>query len=274
MVRFPFSVATYRLPILFIVALSTLLVSSPAQAFDPHLRFPWPASTNHFISGDSVTGGNGYWCHDHQGADYYALDFALSEGSEVDSTQGGLISTINFDGAGYGWYVDVDHGSGFVSRYAHLLSGSIVVSVNQIVSQNQKLALSGHTGGNGTYGPHLHFRVVLNGAAYMPEPISTSGSPAVPVTGFGNYGICTGVSSPSWGSAVPISSVLKNASFETYPVFTEEGGPWQRTSGTNWARYSGSAHDGTYYLEMNTGSAGGGAAMWQRFAANDSDWSN
>ena len=70
----------------------------------------------------------------------------------------------------WGNYVLIDHGGGYISRYAHLDSFS--VSLGQTVSQGQQVGMIGSTG-NST-GPHLHIEIYApvgaNGASVVVDP--------------------------------------------------------------------------------------------------------
>ncbi len=65
----------------------------------------------------------------------------------------------------YGYYVDLDHGGGYSSRYGHCRNWP-VVSVGQQVKQGQVLCYAGSTGYS--TGPHLHFEIHLNGVTLNP----------------------------------------------------------------------------------------------------------
>ncbi len=162
----------------------SFFLPSEVHAYDPHLRLPWPATASYGIT----TGNAGYNCDLHKGADYYAIDFNLPLDREVDATQGGTVIEIGFQDFGFGRFIRIEHGNGFISRYAHLRD-VVEVTLNQRVTQGQRLGLSGNTGKRPDtgepVGPHLHLAAYLGGQAYMPEPMSTSGP--VPVTGFGNW---------------------------------------------------------------------------------------
>ena len=93
------------------------------------------------------------WGRDHQG-----VDIAASSGTPVVASEDGTIEWVGNQG-GYGICVDISHGSGVVTRYAHLSSTS--VQSGQRVARGQCIGRVGSTG-NST-GPHLHFEVIING---------------------------------------------------------------------------------------------------------------
>ena len=64
----------------------------------------------------------------------------------------------------YGIYVEIDHGNGFVTIYAHM--SQVLVSDGQLVRQGQLLGLMGETGR--ATGPHLHFEIRYNGVPQNP----------------------------------------------------------------------------------------------------------
>lgn len=65
---------------------------------------------------------------------------------------------------GYGYTVDIDHGNGIVTRYAH--HASLYVSSGQYVDAGQALGICGTTGYS--TGTHLHFEVIVNGVKKNP----------------------------------------------------------------------------------------------------------
>ncbi|MDD3652669.1 MAG: peptidoglycan DD-metalloendopeptidase family protein [Desulfotomaculaceae bacterium] len=94
----------------------------------------------------------------HQG-----IDLSAVYGSPVTSSAAGRIAFAGWEG-GYGKMVEVSHGGGFVTRYAHL--SSISVSTGQQVDRGQLIGLVGATGH--ATGPHLHFEVLINGRQHNP----------------------------------------------------------------------------------------------------------
>jgi len=91
------------------------------------------------------------------------VDIAGPAGSEVVAVAAGVV-TWSGDRTGYGSLVEVSHGNGFVTRYAH--NSRTLVNVGQMVSRGQAVALVGSTGRS--TGPHVHFEVLRNGRQVNP----------------------------------------------------------------------------------------------------------
>ncbi len=98
-----------------------------------------------------------------QPAFHSGQDFAGAFLAPVEATAPG---TVSFTGvrSGYGNTVEIDHGRGFKTRYAHL--ESIFVAVGQQVALGQKLGAMGSTGRS--TGTHLHYEVWVDGRAQNP----------------------------------------------------------------------------------------------------------
>lgn len=92
------------------------------------------------------------------------LDFPGATFTPIYSTAPGVISYTGVR-SGYGNTVEVDHGGGFKTRYAHLAGYN--VSVGQRVTVGQRIASMGSTGRS--TGPHLHYEVWVNGRAQNPN---------------------------------------------------------------------------------------------------------
>jgi hypothetical protein len=96
-----------------------------------------------------------------------SIDFNRTDdvNDPVVAAAGGTISRVANEGAtSYGRWIEINHGSGYRTRYAHL--NSQVVSVGQVVAKGQKIGTVGSTGGSS--GPHLHYEQRLNGVAQKP----------------------------------------------------------------------------------------------------------
>jgi murein DD-endopeptidase MepM/ murein hydrolase activator NlpD len=91
------------------------------------------------------------------------VDFAGTAGAEVVAVASGVV-TFTGERAGYGKIVEVSHGAGLVTRYAH--NQRNVVEVGQTVTRGDTLALMGSTGRS--TGPHVHFEVIKNGRQVDP----------------------------------------------------------------------------------------------------------
>jgi murein DD-endopeptidase MepM/ murein hydrolase activator NlpD len=91
------------------------------------------------------------------------LDFAGPAGSKVVSVASGVV-TYSKDRFGYGKTVEINHGNGYVTRYAH--NQRVLVSVGDTIQKGQPIALIGSTGRS--TGPHLHFEVLKQGRAVDP----------------------------------------------------------------------------------------------------------
>ena len=92
------------------------------------------------------------------------VDLAGKDGSDIISVAGGVVSYAG-ERYGYGNLVEVDHGDGLITRYAHCKT--IKVNVGDVIQKGQVLALMGSTGRS--TGPHVHFEVIRNGKSENPE---------------------------------------------------------------------------------------------------------
>ncbi|HUD94465.1 peptidoglycan DD-metalloendopeptidase family protein [Sphingobium sp.] len=92
------------------------------------------------------------------------LDFPGRRGQTINAAADGKVSFIG-QRQGYGNVVEIEHGNGIMTRYAHL--SGFAAHVGEKVSRGEKIALMGSTGRS--TGPHLHFEVRLNGQAVNPR---------------------------------------------------------------------------------------------------------
>jgi murein DD-endopeptidase MepM/ murein hydrolase activator NlpD len=90
-------------------------------------------------------------------------DFAGAYGTAIHVTAPGVVSFTGVR-SGYGNTIEVDHGHGFKTRYAHL--SAISIQVGQHVAVGQRIGAMGSTGRS--TGTHLHYEVWVNGRAQNP----------------------------------------------------------------------------------------------------------
>lgn len=98
------------------------------------------------------------------------IDFRVSTGTEIRSTGAGTVTVAGRNG-GYGNMVEIDHGDGLTTRYAHL--SKVLVRVGERVEASDVVGLSGTTGRS--TGPHLHYEVRRGGKAVDPMRFLTAG---------------------------------------------------------------------------------------------------
>jgi murein DD-endopeptidase MepM/ murein hydrolase activator NlpD len=92
------------------------------------------------------------------------VDFAGKKGSDVVSVASGIV-TLAKSKQGFGRLVEISHGNGYVTRYAH--NSKLMVKVGDKVEKGQVIAKMGSTGRS--TGPHVHFEVVKNGQVVNPR---------------------------------------------------------------------------------------------------------
>jgi murein DD-endopeptidase MepM/ murein hydrolase activator NlpD len=96
-------------------------------------------------------------------ANHRGVDFAGKSGSEVIAVADGVV-TWSSSRYGYGQLVEINHGNGYSTRYAH--NSENLVSVGDEVRKGQTVALMGDTGR--ATGPNLHFEVLKEGRRVNP----------------------------------------------------------------------------------------------------------
>ena len=96
-------------------------------------------------------------------ASHHGIDFAATAGTQVLAVADGVVSHTGIDG-GYGRMVEITHGNGYVTRYAH--NAKLLVKPGQTVKRGDPIALMGSTGRS--TGPHVHFEVLRDGRPMNP----------------------------------------------------------------------------------------------------------
>jgi murein DD-endopeptidase MepM/ murein hydrolase activator NlpD len=93
------------------------------------------------------------------------VDLAADYGQTVRAAAAGTIASAGWDG-NYGIKIDIDHGNGYHTWYAHL--SRVDVEVGSRVYKGESIAQAGATGF--ATGPHLHYQVMYQGQAIDPTP--------------------------------------------------------------------------------------------------------
>ena len=91
------------------------------------------------------------------------MDFACDIGTPVYATGDGTVVSAEWN-SGYGNLIEINHGYGYTTRYAHL--SKIDVKPGQKVSRGDRIGASGNTGKS--TGPHVHYEVRLRGVPQNP----------------------------------------------------------------------------------------------------------
>jgi len=102
------------------------------------------------------------------------LDFPAEPGTAIMAAAGGVVVTAERHPA-YGLMVELDHGNGLITRYAH--SSKLMVKPGDLVRRGQVIAAVG-TSGRST-GPHLHFEVLVEGVPQDPAKFLAQGADAL-----------------------------------------------------------------------------------------------
>ncbi|MDX9941003.1 MAG: M23 family metallopeptidase [Bacteroidales bacterium] len=92
------------------------------------------------------------------------VDFTAPTGTPIYATGNGVVKRAQRDNSGYGLMVEVDHGYGYTTIYAHM--SQVKVRVGQTIKRGEVIGLVGNTGLSS--GPHLHYEVIRNGKKVNP----------------------------------------------------------------------------------------------------------
>jgi murein DD-endopeptidase MepM/ murein hydrolase activator NlpD len=91
------------------------------------------------------------------------LDFPADAGTPINAAAGGVVRSAEHHPQ-YGQMVEIDHGNGLVTRYAH--GSKLLAKAGDLVKRGQAVALVGSSGRS--TGPHLHFEVLVDGVPQDP----------------------------------------------------------------------------------------------------------
>ncbi|TFZ07351.1 M23 family metallopeptidase [Ramlibacter henchirensis] len=149
-----------------------LLTVVESRLFDQRVR-KMMVPTQHPVNGVRAGSAFGYRIDPFTGrsALHTGLDFQADTGTAILAAAGGVVVTQEPHHA-YGNMVEVDHGNGLVTRYAH--ASRVLVRKGDLVKRGQKIAEVGSTGRS--TGPHLHFEVMLDGVPQDPQKFLNAGA--------------------------------------------------------------------------------------------------
>ncbi len=110
------------------------------------------------------------------GTPHTGIDIAQAAGSPVRTAQAGRVVFAGGDPCcGLGYWVEINHGNGYSTRYGHLMRPP-TVPAGSFVSQGQVIGFSGNTGFS--TGPHLHFETRQGGVPVDPLRLLPGGATA------------------------------------------------------------------------------------------------
>jgi murein DD-endopeptidase MepM/ murein hydrolase activator NlpD len=134
----------------------TMVANAAAQQSFELMRLP----TRPPIAGAELTStfGNRADPFAHTHAFHAGIDLAAPRGTPIASAAGGIVAFAGFR-RDYGWVVEIDHGNGLSTRYAH--ASELLVRAGEVVAPGDRIAMVGSTGRS--TGPHLHFEVLRAG---------------------------------------------------------------------------------------------------------------
>lgn len=95
---------------------------------------------------------------------HMGCDFAAPKGTPVYATGDGIIKAVSSNLGGYGKEIQIDHGFGYMTRYAHLEKFN--VRPGQRVKRGELIGYVGNTGLSTA--PHLHYEIIRNGVKIDP----------------------------------------------------------------------------------------------------------
>jgi murein DD-endopeptidase MepM/ murein hydrolase activator NlpD len=110
----------------------------------------------------------------HIARPHEGIDVSAPMGAPIEAPAAGVVRSAGWE-AGYGNVVEIDHGFGIVTKFAH--ASRLLVRVGQRVQRGDRIALVGNSGL--ATGPHLHYEVHVNGRPVdplryvMPESVVT-----------------------------------------------------------------------------------------------------
>ena len=141
--------------------------SDYTETYDSELYSESVPETGSIFSGSFIWPVNGGYISDTFGSDrnHKGLDIAAPSGTDIYASDSGTVIDAGWNDGGYGNYVMIDHGNGYITLYGH--ASEVYVNAGDTVSQGQLIAAVGTTGDS--TGNHCHFEVRYAGGFLNPE---------------------------------------------------------------------------------------------------------
>lgn len=123
--------------------------------------------TEDIFSGEFIWPVNGGYISDPFMSDrnHKGMDIAAPAGTDIYAADGGTVIEAGWNDGGYGNFVMIDHGNGYITLYGH--ASEVYVSSGDTVSQGDLIAAVGTTGDS--TGNHCHFEVRFDGGFLNPD---------------------------------------------------------------------------------------------------------
>lgn len=97
---------------------------------------------------------------------HYGIDFTAPQGTPIYAVGNGKVIRVRTSFSGYGKQIEIDHGYGFVTKYAHM--SEFNVKVGQEVKRGECIGFVGNTGSSTA--PHVHYEIIKDGKKIDPAP--------------------------------------------------------------------------------------------------------
>ncbi|PIY95452.1 MAG: hypothetical protein COY66_06795, partial [Candidatus Kerfeldbacteria bacterium CG_4_10_14_0_8_um_filter_42_10] len=234
-----------------------LVVHADVMALD--LKLPWTAGETWQVTvqygGYYGSGYDAYHTDANNG--YYAIDFdkpGVPQGSGLPilAAESGTISFAGGDSsAGFGYYVKINHGSGYETLYGHLKEWPMV-SQGQAVFQGQQVGKLGSTGWSTS--DHLHFCLYYNGQCLSSQP----NSKPEPISGYTNVMYGQNLTSNNTGAIYSCSWHAQNPN-TVVPLYPGQTGSftvsYTNTGNTDWKNSGGVSNPD--YIELRSCNSNG-----------------
>lgn len=125
-----------------------------------------PVTASETVTGSFIWPVNGGYVSDPFMSDrsHKGMDIAADSGTDIYAADGGTVIEAGWNDGGYGNYVMIDHGNGYVTLYGH--ASEVYVSAGDIVSAGDVIAAVGTTGDS--TGNHCHFEIRYDGGFLNP----------------------------------------------------------------------------------------------------------